>query len=277
MDEIGEIAAYLLFLRQSGLQVTLHPMEFDPVITPSELHRFNLHENPYCIYLKTYPALWRHCVDKQQCVWKKSRQGAFCGTCFAGVREYVYPIRTAARVVGFISVSGYAAAHPDSYIDRTAARYHLDRALMKQAYAQLRPLPPREEVDVLLRPLCRMLELCYRKASPETAAAAGLCERLLYYLQVNHTRRITIDEICGAFYSSRSSISHKFKDYTGQTITQYLHALRIEDAKSLLSGTQLSVSTISGAVGFDNSNYFTNVFTKATGLSPTAYRKQAKG
>ena len=49
---------------------------------------------------------------------------------------------------------------------------------------------------------------------------------------------------------------------------------RIEDAKTLLENTKLSVTEISYSVGFADSNYFSNIFKKSVGLSPLAYRKK---
>lgn len=280
MKDIDEIYDYIRFLKtEQNLSVSLHPGEYDAVICPTKLHRFRRHENPYCLYLSTHPTLHQHCVDKQHRVWEKCGEAPFCGTCFAGVREYVYPILSGQRTIGFISVSGYRDEQAESYHKRIALDYGLDPEKLQQSYAALPELPPKKEVDVRIQPLQRMLELCYRKIeqSPTRSGENELCEKLMYYLQLNHTRHITIDELCDCFYCSRSSISHKFKAYTGQTITGYITTLRIEDAKSLLRSTNMSIGSISATTGFENSNYFTNVFTKTVGISPTGYRKQKKG
>lgn len=276
MDDISEIYDYILFLRNDcGLGVSLHPMEYDRVICATKLHRFRLHDNPYCLFLGTHPALHQHCVDKQHQVFARCQNGAFCGTCFAGVREYVYPIHCEKEAIGFISVSGYRDEQADAYHNRIALRYGFDPQLLKQSYTALSPLPPRQKTDVLIAPLQRMLELCYLKtARTSHKSDNALCEKVIYFLQLHHTRRVTIEELCGQFYCSRSSISHKFKQYTGQSITSYLNSLRIEDAKSLLTGTGMGIGTISGIVGFENSNYFTNVFTREVGMSPSRYRQR---
>lgn len=276
MDDIEELYEYILFLREDkGLRVSLHPMEFDRVICTSKLHQFKLHENPYCLFIGTHSALHQHCVDKQRRVFERCQSGAFCGTCFAGVKEYVYPIRSDKANIGFICVSGYRDEQAASYHKRIAAKYGLDHEKLKQSYAGLRALPSPQETAVLIAPLQRMLELCYMKTAVlPHAAENALCEKVMYYLQLHHTRRITIEELCEQFYCSRSSISHRFKQYTGQTITHYVNTLRIEDAKSLLSSTPMSIGAISATIGFENSNYFSNVFTKAVGLSPSRYRHQ---
>ncbi|MGI6265295.1 MAG: helix-turn-helix domain-containing protein [Acutalibacteraceae bacterium] len=276
MELTDEIYDYVQFLkREQGLLVTLHPKEYEPVITPSKLHRLNMHEHPYCIYGAADPAFHQHCVDCQVRVWKKSQQGAYGGTCFAGVREYVYPIFNGDHTVCFICVSGYRDEQGESYQHRIARVYGLDPEKLRQGYDALRPFPPQKEIDVLLRPLQRMLELAYR-VSP-SLAEDELCEKVVHHLQVNHTHRITVDELCDTFFCSRSTLSHRFKAYTGKSVSEYVNALRMEDAKSLLVDTRLSVSVIASTVGYENSNYFTNVFTKTVGEAPTAYRRRKRG
>lgn len=63
-----------------------------------------------------------------------------------------------------------------------------------------------------------------------------------------------------------------FKKKTGMTIQQYHTDLRIQEAARLLRSTLHSISEISSMVGYQDPLYFSNVFKKATGYSPRAYR-----
>ena len=64
-----------------------------------------------------------------------------------------------------------------------------------------------------------------------------------------------------------------FKKRIGMTIQQYHTNLRIHEAEKQLRTTQYSISEISGNLGFQDPLYFSNVFKKATGVSPRDYRK----
>ena len=91
---INEIKNYILFLKKDcKLEITLHPYENEHLISNSELISFNIHENPHCIYIKTFPDAYRHCICRQDKIMYKCKTGSFCGTCYAGVREFVYPER----------------------------------------------------------------------------------------------------------------------------------------------------------------------------------------
>lgn len=67
---------------------------------------------------------------------------------------------------------------------------------------------------------------------------------------------------------------HKFKDITGLSPIQYLTDIRINKAKNLLLKSNLSISEISYIVGYINPLYFSRIFKKYTGHSPSIFRSQ---
>lgn len=72
---------------------------------------------------------------------------------------------------------------------------------------------------------------------------------------------------------SESRFSHQFSEIMGVSPKQYLITVRIEAAKELLTTSDLTILQISEAVGLFNQNYFSRIFKKYTGLSPSEYRK----
>ena len=65
-----------------------------------------------------------------------------------------------------------------------------------------------------------------------------------------------------------------FKRVTGVPLSQYQIRLRLDVARRLLRETKESVITIANDVGYSNPSHFAQLFRKATGLSPTTYRRQ---
>ena len=93
MYDITAIKNYIRFLKKEhNLSVTLHINDDSGLAVANELVMFNIHDNSYCAYIKTYPDAWAHCIEKQEKVLNKCASGAFEGVCYAGVKEYVYPI-----------------------------------------------------------------------------------------------------------------------------------------------------------------------------------------
>ena len=276
MYNVKNIKNYILFLkRECGLYVTLHPHGNETLITSSELITFNIHDNPYCIFIKSIDGMWQHCIDKQERVHTKCKDGSFCGSCFAGVREFVYPIKYGNEYLGFISVSGYKSADPESYIARIATKYGIPKQNLAIGYSSLKSeLPEKIWVDTLILPLCNMIELAYIKAEKNTILQNGPIETVSRYIKRNHAQKITLEDICTHFGYSRSYISHAFKKRVGKSFREYLTEMRLADAESLLRYSNLSVTEIALLVGFSDSTYFSNVFKTKFGISPSSYRKK---
>ena len=88
---------------------------------------------------------------------------------------------------------------------------------------------------------------------------------------------LTIDDVCRATSYGKAYTMRVFKAATGKTVMEYYSDLKIEEAKRLLRETSSSVSEISSSLCFSEPNYFTKVFRKKSGLTPTAYRKRTEG
>ncbi len=92
------------------------------------------------------------------------------------------------------------------------------------------------------------------------------------YLREHHTAPvITLDELAAHAEVSRNHLSWEFTRETGETITDYLAGLRVEDACRLLATTTLKVYEISERVGYTNVEHFCRVFKKVTGFSPNRW------
>lgn len=68
-------------------------------------------------------------------------------------------------------------------------------------------------------------------------------------------------------------LSRIFSQQTGKTFSSYLNDYRMEKARTLLSNRALSVQDIGEKVGIPNGKYFSDVFKKWCGYSPSEYRQ----
>ena len=84
-------------------------------------------------------------------------------------------------------------------------------------------------------------------------------------------------DICKALDRTKSAICPAFKEKYGFTVMDYLTNLRINEAKRMLKETDMTVSEISDSVGFSEPSYFSKVFLKITGESPTHYKGRITG
>lgn len=94
------------------------------------------------------------------------------------------------------------------------------------------------------------------------------------YFQKHYNREIRIDEYAASRGMSVSWFIRSFRQYTGKAPMQYLVSLRMTNAQMLLETTDYSVTEIASMVGYDNPLYFSRLFHRQKGFSPTGYRKQ---
>ena len=89
----------------------------------------------------------------------------------------------------------------------------------------------------------------------------------------HYNEEICIEDYAQKHHMSTSWFIRNFKQYTGSTPMQYILSIRIYNAEALLQNEQYNVTEISNIVGYDNPLYFSRIFKKVKGLSPSEYRK----
>ena len=96
------------------------------------------------------------------------------------------------------------------------------------------------------------------------------------YIDENYTQKLTLNDLAQRFYWSKEYISKVFKEKYGCNFYEYLTALRIETAKSLLRDPTVNRSAIYEMLGFTDNSHFSKSFKKHTGMTPRefAHREQ---
>ncbi len=94
------------------------------------------------------------------------------------------------------------------------------------------------------------------------------------YILENYRGNISLEEICDAVFLSPNYASKIFKDDEGMTIMDYVVKVKLEEAKRLLRIPGISVEDIAEKLGYSDPSYFTKVFRRKIGVTPTQYRKQ---
>lgn len=99
-------------------------------------------------------------------------------------------------------------------------------------------------------------------------------ERAVHYFNENFSKQISIEQYANEHLMSVNWFIHSFKNVMKVSPLQYIVSLRIDAAKGYLEKTGKNVAEISNAVGYDNALYFSRLFKKYTGLSPSEYKKK---
>jgi len=97
---------------------------------------------------------------------------------------------------------------------------------------------------------------------------------VLLYLHSHYDEKFSLDELARNFNTNRTTLTRQFHETTGLPVMTYLSRLRINLAALMLRDTELSVSEITGRLGFTNLTHFGRAFRKQIGYSPSEYRRR---
>lgn len=99
---------------------------------------------------------------------------------------------------------------------------------------------------------------------------------MMQYIQKNYMNKLSLETIAESVCLSPSYAGKIFKKDTGMPIMTYVLKTRIEKAKNLLTNPHYQIEEIADNVGFFDASYFTKVFKKFEGITPTQFRKYNK-
>lgn len=101
--------------------------------------------------------------------------------------------------------------------------------------------------------------------------------RLLQYIDEHYSEPLSLGTLSKHFHFNPSYLSSYFSTHNAEGFSEYLNKIRIRRASELLCSSTLTISEISAQVGYGDHSYFTKVFKKQTGSSPSQYRRDQYG
>ena len=158
-----------------------------------------------------------------------------------------------------------AAIHGGMPVDDA---FHLSDAYIKKAEQLSDP--------VQLTNLMRHMALNYAREVEELRYEEGKSDftrNVIRYIRHHLSEPVKTQDIADALYMSRSRLSTRFHEEMGLSLTDYIRAMKITEAKHLLRNTDKNLSAIASYLGFSSQSHFCRVFHQETGMAPTEYRK----
>lgn len=118
----------------------------------------------------------------------------------------------------------------------------------------------------------------YRYATDNVSAtdSEALLDKLITALAGSLNRTFLLEAFCENHQCSERALRQQFRAQTGMTINHYLRQLRICHAQYLLQHTELMIGEIAMRCGFEDSNYFSVVFTREIGATPSHWRQRSR-
>lgn len=100
---------------------------------------------------------------------------------------------------------------------------------------------------------------------------------LLQYVHLHYTEKLSLEDLSRQFRYSVPHISRSFKEHTGKRFHDYVRLLRIESATTMLLHTNMSITDIAIAVGFDSFRTFARAFRETKNMTASEYRGMMRG
>ncbi len=142
----------------------------------------------------------------------------------------------------------------NAYLLKPIETDELNHALKKAIEEHLKSYP-REENDTI-------------KKIPE------IINQVQNYIQNHLNNELSRTELAAQVYLHPDYLSHMFKDKTGMSISDYIMKARMDHACELLRGTEKQVSEIAMESGYGSIAYFTQIFKRIKGMTPSEYRRR---
>lgn len=109
---------------------------------------------------------------------------------------------------------------------------------------------------------------------PECSPTNRQCVSVRHYIDNHYREKLSLEMLADMVSVNKYYLAHTFKEEYGTSPINYLLACRFREGKRLLAETDLSLTQISGVLGFSSPSYFSQSFRKAEGVSPLEFRRQ---
>ena len=234
---------------------------------------------PYCAVIRESSRGYEACMacDREACRKAAKKHGTHIYRCHAGLTEAAAPLYVGDVLVGYLlfgHVFSYQT-HEDGWaeIEKRCMDLNVDTAALKETV--FRALPMEKNY---VRSAARILHAVASYLILEHMASLKsdlLAVRLDAYLTAHFTEKLSAADISDHLGIGKTQLYELSNQLYGCGIAEKLRALRMEKAKALLADpADLPLTEIAEQCGFHDYNYFITVFSRETGTSPGAYRKE---
>jgi AraC-like DNA-binding protein len=308
------IEGFNSFRNEFGM--SLHVKDFSGYMVSHPLlgeftESYLFHENEFCSYIKGNSQAREKCVitsnellrrkicEVRNNIKKTSRQYSthrlgcgFYGVCWCGIREYVYPVCHNGIVIGALLAGAFRTEEKrlDHLFDRLQAGYGHDMLSLRKRYDAVTAPSPDEgqafemRVALLAEYLSMLAEhyIEYALVAAYSEACNGKTHRhkiinlAIDYISKNLSSKISVSDMSTYCMCSKSTLNHLFSAAMGRSIPEFVSIQRVNRSKYLLVNTDFSIEQIGVQCGFMSAAYFSVVFKKITGITPTEYRNHMK-
>lgn len=117
----------------------------------------------------------------------------------------------------------------------------------------------------------------FATASQTDTGSGGLVAEAVQYLKEHYRSKIKLQQLANHIHVNAAYLGQQFKREMGVSFSEYVHRLRIEEARRMLRRTNMKISDIALELGYHDAEYFTEKFKALTGELPSLYKTNNQG
>ena len=118
---------------------------------------------------------------------------------------------------------------------------------------------------------------CAQASKAKISSSNQYIALAINYIHDHLGEKISLDEVASHVFMNKCNFCSQFKDVTGHTFSDYVNIIRIERAKIFLSHTDKDITDIAVSLGFNSQAYFSTIFKKYTGITPSQFKSRNRG
>ena len=227
----------------------------------------------FCAEIRRIEALDKKCLecDRRAFDYCRREKKSYIYECHMGLIEAVSPIVEFDRVIGFLmmgqALPEKCEARLHERIDELPDKLGADKQLLHNSLLSMNCFS-----HETLRSAAKIMDMCTCYISTKHLSVNSQSALIYEIDRYAHENlgdcELSTEIICKRFLISRSTLYKLSKETFGVGISDRIRELRIEKAKKMLSQKKLPIGEIGRECGFNEPNYFSRAFKKATGVLP---------
>ena len=252
----------------SGFRISVHDTEYREIAAYPEAL------SPFCSFLRRRGNTEAVCKECDKIAFDKVNQtgDVYIYRCNFGLWEAVSPLYHFGVLAGYLmmgQVIDQSADNRSLVLGRSRLLVD-DRVMLEKMVDQI-PIVAMDMIEsyVNIMTVCsEYITYSNKLRLPER----DLAELTMKYIHRNFGQRLTIKELCVYFHCSKSTLINSFEQRYHISVNKYITKYRLEQAKMLLAKSNATICDIALRCGFADQGYFSKVFQKELGMTPSAYR-----
>jgi AraC-like DNA-binding protein len=254
----------------TGARISLHDLNFREIAAyPANIH-------PFCKQVQKDAKGYYNCTCADTFAFHKVREigKPYTYKCHCGLFEAVAPIYNYGVLSGYFMMGQLRHNDPSEelMIQKQSDAFFKDKDSVLEMIQTI-PKTNNEQIESYFRILVIIAE--YMTQTNRLSDSIGdLAESVKSYIQRFYSSKISVDSMCEHFMCSRTTLMNVFRKKYGMTIGNYLTQYRLEKSREMLKKSSKSIKAVASECGFSDQNYFTKVFVKHYGVTPSDFRAE---